>query len=73
MRIAILIAIAVAFTFPVNGQDKTANKFGKGISVIAIDSSFSLKFSARFQTYTKVSPDPAQPSTKTASKSGDLA
>jgi phosphate-selective porin OprO/OprP len=31
-------------------QDKTSNKFGKGISIIAADSSFSLKFGARFQT-----------------------
>jgi len=32
------------------GQDKTSNKFGKGIKIIAADSSFSLNFSLRIQT-----------------------
>lgn len=31
-------------------QDKTLNKFGKGIQIIAVDSSFSMKFSTRIQT-----------------------
>jgi phosphate-selective porin OprO/OprP len=31
-------------------QDITSNTFGKGISILARDSSFSLKFGARFQT-----------------------
>ena len=31
-------------------QDKTLNKFGKGIQIIAADSSFSMKFSTRIQT-----------------------
>lgn len=31
-------------------QDTTDNKFGKGISVVASDSSFSLRFKTRFQT-----------------------
>lgn len=32
------------------GQDKTKNKFGKGITIAAQDSSFSMKFSTRIQT-----------------------
>ena len=32
------------------GQDTTKNKFGKGIQVVAIDSSFAMKFSTRFQS-----------------------
>ena len=32
------------------GQDITSNKFGKGIGIVAQDSSFALKFGARFQT-----------------------
>ena len=31
-------------------QDKTSNKFGKGLRVTAQDSSFSMRFGARFQT-----------------------
>ena len=31
-------------------QDKTSNRFGKGIRVIAADSSFSMKFGVRMQT-----------------------
>lgn len=31
-------------------QDKTSNTFGKGIKIVAQDSSFSMKFSTRFQT-----------------------
>jgi len=31
-------------------QDKTLNKFGKGIQITAADSSFSMKFSARIQS-----------------------
>lgn len=38
----VLISSAIA-------QDKTANKFGKGIQIMAADSSFSMKFSTRIQ------------------------
>lgn len=43
--------LLVAFTFSSKAQDVTENKFGKGlVNVIAKDSSFSLKFAARFQS-----------------------
>lgn len=42
---AALILLKGAFA-----QDKTLNKFGKGIQIIAADSSFSMKFSTRIQT-----------------------
>jgi phosphate-selective porin OprO and OprP len=35
---------------PAIAQDLTANKFGKGISIVAKDSSFNVKFSARIQS-----------------------
>lgn len=38
------------FALPTIGQDVTSNKFGKGISIVAKDSSFNLKFSARIQS-----------------------
>ncbi len=31
-------------------QDKSNNKFGKGLQIVGVDSSFSMKFSTRFQT-----------------------
>jgi len=34
----------------VMAQDSTKNKFGKGIQIVAQDSSFSMKFSTRFQS-----------------------
>lgn len=33
-----------------SAQDKTLNKFGKGVQIVAADSSFSMKFSTRIQT-----------------------
>lgn len=36
--------------FTVMAQDKTSSKFGKGISIAAKDSSFTMKFSTRIQT-----------------------
>jgi phosphate-selective porin OprO and OprP len=33
-----------------HAQDDTSNKFGKGIGIVAADSSFSMKFSTRIQT-----------------------
>ncbi len=46
-----LVSLAFVFSFFIsNAQDSTSNKFGKGISLVAIDSSFSMKFSTRFQT-----------------------
>lgn len=42
--------LMLLFTFKSFSQDLTTNKFGKGLKVIAKDSSFSLKFGTRFQT-----------------------
>lgn len=33
-----------------SGQDTSNNKFGKGLQIVGADSSFSMKFSTRFQT-----------------------
>jgi phosphate-selective porin OprO and OprP len=47
----ILIALVFVMLIPcLHGQDTTKNKFGKGIQVVAIDSSFAMKFGARFQS-----------------------
>ncbi|HYG03734.1 MAG TPA: porin [Chryseosolibacter sp.] len=46
----LLTFIFVLAISPIFGQDITNNKFGKGISVVAKDSSFSIKFGFRFQT-----------------------
>lgn len=45
----VLIALILC-PLAVKAQDTTSNSFGKGIRVLAQDSSFYLKFSARFQT-----------------------
>jgi phosphate-selective porin len=50
MRTTILIFVAVTLCLHVQAQDRTSNRFGKGINILAIDSSFSLKFSARIQS-----------------------
>ena len=45
--------LAVAFLlmpWMVKGQSTTNNRFGKGIEIIDVDSTFSMKFSTRFQT-----------------------
>jgi len=49
IKIFTLIMLAMNIS-SINAQDTTGNIFGKGISIIALDSSFSMKFSARFQT-----------------------
>lgn len=49
MRIPLIILLLV-ITQATVAQDLTSNQFGKGIKIIAKDSSFSLKFGARFQT-----------------------
>lgn len=46
----VVILIAIFSQLQVLAQDKTNNKFGKGISIVAADSSFSMKFGLRFQT-----------------------
>lgn len=43
-----LLLLLVAF--PSSAQDLTRSKFGKGISLLAADSSFSVKFSVRIQS-----------------------
>lgn len=48
-----IVTTAIIALLLINGayaQDKTLNKFGKGIQIIAVDSSFSMKFSTRIQT-----------------------
>lgn len=48
-----IVTNAIIALLLINGayaQDKTLNKFGKGIQIIAVDSSFSMKFSTRIQT-----------------------
>ncbi|KYG82209.1 hypothetical protein MB14_01950 [Roseivirga ehrenbergii] len=39
-----------AMGLPLNAQDKSNTSFGKGLEVVALDSSFSMKFGLRFQT-----------------------
>ncbi|WOK06737.1 porin [Imperialibacter roseus] len=50
----IVLAFLLAFSFILSdtakAQNITESKFGSGISVVARDSSFSMKFSTRFQT-----------------------
>lgn len=48
--IAICTLSPLLFFNSVLAQDKTLNKFGKGIQIVAADSSFSMKFSTRIQT-----------------------
>lgn len=51
MKFPFLLVSLICFSLSLlNAQDVTYNKFGKGLRVIAKDSSFSMKFSARFQT-----------------------
>lgn len=45
-----ILAVTIFVSIGAFGQDITKSKFGKGISIMAADSSFSLKFSTRFQT-----------------------
>ncbi len=40
----------LSLTASISAQDITNNKFGKGLQIIGADSSFSMKFSTRFQT-----------------------
>lgn len=51
MKKIILIAAFAGFVLTVNAQAPSVKaSFGKGISMVAADSSFSMKFSMRFQT-----------------------
>ncbi len=48
---SIISAFALLISFYMQGQDITQNKFGNGlINVVAQDSSYSMKFAARFQS-----------------------
>ncbi|WP_421977034.1 porin [Roseivirga seohaensis] len=49
-RIIFTAVLFSALTLPLNGQDKSSNSFGKGLQVVASDSSFSMKFGLRFQS-----------------------
>ena len=51
-RVLSIFVLSLGFLFSrsVDAQDLTKNKFGKGIQVVAQDSSFSMKFSTRFQS-----------------------
>lgn len=46
--LSLLLLCSLALT--TFGQDTSNNKFGKGLRIMAADSSFSMKFSMRFQT-----------------------
>jgi len=52
INIALAAFLALSFILPdiVKAQNITESKFGSGISLLARDSSFSMKFSTRFQT-----------------------
>lgn len=45
-----LLAFMLIYSFKIHAQDKTNNKFGKGIKVVAADSSFAVKFGFRTQS-----------------------
>lgn len=49
-KLVLSLLVFMLLSTSLKAQDKTENKFGKGIQVIAIDSSFAMKFSARFQS-----------------------
>ncbi len=49
-NIAIAALLIAGTSITANGQSKVKSKFGKGISIVAEDSSFSMKFSTRFQS-----------------------
>jgi len=50
MRSSVLAALFSLVSLLSMAQDKTSNRFGKGIRVIAADSSFSMKFGVRMQS-----------------------
>ena len=47
IRLVVILILSISLA---KAQDKTSNKFGKGISIAAADSSFTMKFSTRIQT-----------------------
>ncbi|WP_224997077.1 porin [Cesiribacter sp. SM1] len=49
-EILVLLIGLLLVTSVLSAQDRTSNEFGKGIKVIAQDSSFYLRFGTRFQT-----------------------
>lgn len=50
MKHLFVIALFAVPALVAKAQDKTSNRFGKGIRVIAADSSFSMKFGVRMQS-----------------------
>jgi len=50
MKRSLLAALMLTSTLSFFGQQITNNTFGKGISILAADSSFSMKFSTRIQS-----------------------
>ena len=48
-RFYLVALFAVSYSL-IQAQDLTSSKFGKGITILAQDSSFSMKFSTRIQT-----------------------
>lgn len=50
IKLALLISVFALASLYAHGQDQTNNRFGKGIRVIAADSSFSMKFGVRMQS-----------------------
>ena len=48
--LAFSVLLMMVLTTSLSGQDISNNKFGKGLQIVGADSSFSMKFSTRFQT-----------------------
>ncbi|UII34482.1 OprO/OprP family phosphate-selective porin [Fulvivirga ulvae] len=49
-KLKYVLLTLIFFPLLSGAQDTTSNSFGKGIQIVAKDSSFSMKFSTRFQT-----------------------
>lgn len=50
LKLTLAASLLIATSVSLFAQDKSSNRFGKGVSLVAADSSFSMKFSARIQT-----------------------
>jgi len=50
IKYSLVVLLMVFSALSLEAQDKTSNRFGKGIRIIASDSSFSMKFAVRMQS-----------------------
>lgn len=48
--LSLSMLLLIFLSTSLSGQDTSNNKFGKGLQIVGADSSFSMKFSTRFQT-----------------------